>query len=73
MVKTKGTLGLEKRLVDASVEVDVFNKRNQRIVASVKVDHERTANGHNVTGKLDFSSKVLPKTCLCNLEPKRAF
>lgn len=58
-IRTKGSAGFEKRLLDASVELDIFNKKNQKIVAAVRVDHDRTATGHNVTGKIDFTSKGL--------------
>lgn len=58
-IRTKGSAGFEKRLLDASVEFDVFNKKNQKIAAAIKLDHDKTANGHNVTGKIDFTSKGL--------------
>lgn len=63
-IKTRGAIGLEKRLIDATVDLDVFNKKNNKITASLKVDLEQNKNGHNVTGKLDFISKVGCKAIL---------
>lgn len=57
-IKGKGAVGLQGRLVDASMEFDVLNSENQKISASFILDHIRTGDGHNVTSALEFASAV---------------
>ncbi|KAL0277818.1 UNVERIFIED_CONTAM: hypothetical protein PYX00_004970 [Menopon gallinae] len=55
-VKAKGAVGLEGRLVDTSVEIDIFNRENQMIAGSFVLDHIRTEDSHKVTSALEFTS-----------------
>lgn len=50
---------MDQRLIDASIDVDVFNKKNQRIALTVTVDHIKANDGHNITGNVEFISKVI--------------
>ena len=59
VIRAKAAAGLEKRLAEASVELDIFNKKNQKVTASAKVDHDRAKNGHKFTVSADFASKGL--------------
>lgn len=49
---------MEHRLLDVSVDVDIFNRKNQKVSVNVLIEHLRGNDGHNVTGKVEFVSKV---------------
>lgn len=59
VIRAKASAGLEKRVAEASVELDLFNKKNQKVSASARVDYERHKNGHKYTVGADFTSKGL--------------
>lgn len=49
---------MDQRLVDVSLDVDVFNRKNQRVTLTLTVDHFKAGNGHNVTASTGLVSKV---------------
>ncbi|KAK6621829.1 hypothetical protein RUM44_001636 [Polyplax serrata] len=59
VVRARGAAGMEHRLLDVSVDVDIFNRKNQKVSVNVLIEHLRGNDGHNVTGKVEFVSKGL--------------
>lgn len=46
-----------KQIFDGSVDIDVFNSKNDQISASVKFIRNELPNGYNVTGSVNVFSK----------------
>jgi glycerol-3-phosphate responsive antiterminator len=45
-------------LVDATVDFDVFSKKNQKVILTAKLVRNQVSNGFNITGFISTKGKV---------------
>jgi hypothetical protein len=57
-VTSKATLWYHDILLDATVDFDVFSKKNQKITLTAKLVRNQISNGFNVTGFISTKGKV---------------
>lgn len=57
-VTSKATLLHHNILLDATVDFDVFSKKNQKVILTAKLVRNQVSNGFNVTGFISIKGKV---------------
>lgn len=57
-VITKATLLQHDTLLDATVDIDVFAKKNQKVTLVAKLVRNQVSNGFNVTGYISTKGRV---------------
>uniref|UniRef100_A0AAG5D4D0 Vitellogenin domain-containing protein n=1 Tax=Anopheles atroparvus TaxID=41427 RepID=A0AAG5D4D0_ANOAO len=63
-IRAKGSLDGDKQLADGSVELDVFKKASDKIVAKVRyANSDQSYKGFNITTEASVSSKGLGLNC----------
>ncbi|PNF29921.1 hypothetical protein B7P43_G07271 [Cryptotermes secundus] len=61
-VTSKATLLNHDILLDATVDFDVFSKKNQKVILTAKLVRNQVSNGFNVTGFISTKGKIVDIT-----------